>query len=107
MDSCGTTACVAGYAILFSNDPRFSYEKVGDRRNEQVTIRPKSNDFFYDDAGMELLGLTGMDASILFYETNNEQARKALEYLARGEKIDWFDIIEDFNPESYDNMMED
>jgi hypothetical protein len=106
-NSCGTTACVAGYAILFSNDPRFKYEKNVDGRYELVTIKPKSNDVFFDDAGMELLGLASIDASILFYETNNEQARQALEYLARGEQIDWSEIIENFDMDEYVDMLSD
>lgn len=81
---CGTTACVAGYAILFSDDHRFYIDVDGDL----MPIQGKGRVTFAE-AGAQLLGLDAFDQEFLFYNTDNEDARKALGYLARGEEIDW------------------
>lgn len=97
VNACGTTGCVAGYSVLFSNDPRFEYETNETRTGTYVSIQPKlvkfpdylgSNGAWFE-AGKENLGLNEMDAKKLFYKTTNEEAREALGYLARGEKINW------------------
>lgn len=92
---CGTTACVSGYTVLFTNDPRFYLHKVSSLTNEW-TVEEKG-DFGFKEAGREHLGLSDYDASVLFFRTNNEQARKALEFLANGESIDWTTIFEKEN----------
>lgn len=103
VNACGTTGCVAGYSVLFSNDPRFQYETNESRRGTYVSIQPKLGKFpeytgdngAWFQAGKENLGLSEVDAKKLFYRTTNEEAREALGYLARGEKIDWRKVYRD------------
>jgi hypothetical protein len=103
VEACGTTGCVAGYSVLFSNDPRFKYETNESRAGTYVTIQPRLEKFpeytgyngSWFEAGKENLGLSDVDASKLFYHTTNEEARKALAYLARGEKINWVEVKRD------------
>lgn len=103
-NDCGTTACVAGYAILFSNDSRFTYQRrwggyTSAMTDNWVTIKPiDANVCDFHHAGRELLGLSKFDASVLFFNTTNDQARAALEVLVQGDRIDWPSIIEDFDP---------
>lgn len=98
VEACGTTGCVAGYSVLFSNDPRFKFvTNVNVMGHKYITIQPKLDAFdeysgyngSWFEAGKENLGLSEIDAKKLFYRTTNEEAREALGYLARGEKIDW------------------
>lgn len=103
VNACGTTGCVAGYSVLFSNDPRFKFEQTDDIYGDSlVTIKPKF-ELFQDyagcngawyKAGKQNLGLNDHDAEKLFYKTTNEQARVALGFLARGEAIDWREVLE-------------
>lgn len=83
---CGTTACIAGYAILFSDDHRFHIDEDGDL---MPTPEAEVKRVTFAAAGAELLGLDAFDREYLFYNTDNADARKALGYLARGEEIDW------------------
>lgn len=93
LEPCGTSACVAGYAVLFSNDPHFEFEV----ERGYVEISPVDDvdkeELFYD-RGRKLLGLDHEDANSLFYRTSNEEARKALVYLAQGEEIDWDEVYD-------------
>lgn len=103
---CGTTGCVAGYTVLFTNDSRFNLEK--DSWTDEYTIVPSEGTRYasFKDAGREHLGLSEADASVLFFHTTEQQARDALAYLARGEKIDWYSIIENFDPSNVWNEWE-
>lgn len=93
-NACGTTACVAGYAVLFSNDHRFEFIQMD---SNEVTLRPRyisdQGIGTFQGVGAELLGLNSEDAERLFYRTTNEEAKLALGYLARGEEIDWEDVF--------------
>lgn len=96
VNACGTTACVAGYAVLFTDDRRFQFT-TNALGYVHMAVRPEHDDdndigqvFF--EAGKENLGLKEADAVKLFYRTSNDQAKKALTCLARGEQIDWDEI---------------
>lgn len=89
--ACGTTACVSGYAVLFSNDPNFVFKK--NNYSGIVLMYPADDtrdiDELYLERGAALLGLSEADARELFYHTNNAEAKEALKYLAAGQPIDW------------------
>lgn len=71
---CGTTACVAGWAMLLADGfvtRSFAHPAVPEKRAAQ------------------LLGLDWYDTVRLFYTCTNDQAKAALKYLANGEPVDW------------------
>lgn len=70
--SCGTTRCIAGWA--------------------QFIHRGHVDGYVESDA-QHFLRLSYDDADRLFYTLNDAAAVRALEYLARGEPIDW-DAVE-------------
>lgn len=72
---CGTTACVAGWALIFAK----GYLPEGDAWNVM-------------DEAMEALDLAPYDAMRLFHYTTDEQARLAMKFLANGEKIRWGEV---------------
>lgn len=68
---CGTTACVAGWALMF----QLGYLPWG---SWEILVEAQ-----------RLLGLSDYDAVRLFHFTSNEQARLALKFLANGDPVDW------------------
>jgi hypothetical protein len=75
--SCGTTRCVAGWVqsvhgqeVSFTNAESFERGRKG-------------------------LQLSRLDAIRLFHYTDDDEAVAALEYLAKGEEIDWIQIFKD------------
>lgn len=82
---CGATACIAGWAAWIHRAPLEIWITADpEKENEYV-------EFMYY-FGATVLGLNEADAEQLFYRTNNEQAVRALEYIAKGELIDW-DVV--------------
>lgn len=75
VSACGTTACVAGYALLF----QLGYIPIGDA-------------FDVLEEAQHLLDLDDYDAMRLFHYTTKEQARHALKFLANGDPVDWASI---------------
>lgn len=77
---CGTSHCVAGWAI-----------DIHKKLNPNVLLDCDHNDSlgYSGSIGAKLLCLNEEDADILFYRTNNQQALHAMEYLAKGDRIDW------------------
>jgi len=74
-ESCGTQACVAGWALLFSQ---------GFVRRGIPTSSPA-----IAAAAREALGLSVNDAARLFFCVTEDQAKLALKALANGETVDW------------------
>ena len=72
---CGTTACVAGWALLFQR----GYIPIGSPWDVM-------------EEAMELLDLAPYDAMRLFHYTTEEQARLALKFLVNGEQIPWDEV---------------
>ena len=68
---CGTTACVAGWALMF----QLGYLPWG---SWEILVEAQ-----------RLLGLSDYDAVRLFHFTSNEQARLALKFLTNGDPVDW------------------
>lgn len=66
---CGTTHCVGGWA--------------------QALHWNQWSSRFVAERGRQALELDKADAYRLFYSTDNPEALHALEYLAKGEQIDW------------------
>jgi hypothetical protein len=77
---CGTTRCVAGWAIYLHHGD--VYDRTWRDLRGQAT----------DAIAASLLSLSEVDASCLFYGTTNDQAVAALRYLANGEAIDWKEV---------------
>lgn len=75
VSACGTTACVAGWALLF-----------------QLGYIPVGNAFDVLEEAQRLLDLDDYDAIRLFHYTNQSQARHALKFLANGDPVDWVDV---------------
>lgn len=75
VSDCGTTACVAGYALLF----QLGHIPIGDA-------------FDVLEAAQGLLDLADYDAMRLFHYTTKEQARHALKFLANGDPVDWAEV---------------
>lgn len=68
---CGTTRCVAGWAVYLTT-------------GEDLTVGAS-----YMEAGQQLLGLSDLDTHRLFLHASNRGAVRALEFLAKGDPIDW------------------
>lgn len=67
-EKCGTTRCIAGWA-------QYVHEGIVDSHVEAKAA--------------EYLGLNTGDSEALFFTLNEAKAVAALEYVARGEEIDW------------------
>lgn len=74
LDTCETTMCIAGWAAAFTG----SY---------------MDTKWIYFHKGMHALGLTPRDAALLFIHTNNAQAVHAMQFLAKGDDIDWDKVM--------------
>lgn len=57
-DGCGTSACIAGWAVHFATDEEFA----------EVLLRKP---FDVGDAGQYLLGLTDEEAAVIFFGEDN------------------------------------
>lgn len=71
-NACGTTRCVAGWAVHFQNTEQDTYSTccdLGYNGNHEI-------------AGRELLGLTNEEAYELFYMTTDAQAAEQVELYA-------------------------
>jgi len=83
--ACGTKRCVAGWAAHFHG-----YKvRVSKYFHSQQWYSPAGDAVDIEMVGARVLGLRPFDDEELFYETDNAQAVHALEFLARGEDIDW------------------
>lgn len=88
---CGTTLCVAGWAAYMNGYMLTSYEK-----GITTATLPFGPQRQVPDVAQELLGISEMDAYILFHNTNNDEAIMALEQLVNGkDHIEWLDIFGD------------
>jgi len=74
---CGTTRCVAGWAIHFQNPT----QDIGETQRQLGYRR-------YSQAGRDLLGLTKEEAEYLFYN-DNEEAMAMVEHFAENGREDW------------------
>lgn len=83
---CGTTACIAGWAGIFSGICQFEYDPDIDRWYF-IANHPQHHSIAA--VGRKLLGLSYFDAECLFYCKDNGLAVEALRYLANGKDIDW------------------
>lgn len=72
---CGTTACVAGWALMF-----------------QLGYIPTGDAFDVLETAQKLMDLDDYDAMRLFHYTTKEQARHALKSLANGDPVDWASV---------------
>ncbi len=84
--SCGTTRCVAGWAIYETTG--FPLWQIGDEDTTTATRQLAhrlgfASSFDFESIGRELLGLTNVEAGRLFYR-DNETAREAVRLYARG-----------------------
>lgn len=75
VSDCGTTACVAGWALILSSGHL-----------------PAGEAFDILEEAQELLELSDYDAIRLFHYTNNSQACHALKFLANGDPVDWEEV---------------
>lgn len=93
-NDCGTTACIAGWAALLT-DNAFFRKKFEDDESYgwRLVVKPDA-EYSFESLGANLLGMEYDDAWELFYCLDNEQAKAALGYVARGEEIDWYNIRE-------------
>jgi hypothetical protein len=72
---CGTTMCVAGWAGWIHEG-----------------VVPDDDETKLEDRAAEYLGLDWGEADRLFYTMSEDAAVRALEYVARGEKINWLAV---------------
>ncbi len=103
LEDCKTTACVAGYSVLFSDLARWDSHGLFESDGSKLLLKVDENkalEYFgevdevldFEYIASELLDLSESDAYILFYDTSNEQARRALAYIAADKEIDWISI---------------
>lgn len=71
---CGTTRCIAGWVAYI---------------HPELLLAGHSRDFAFPIAGRHGLDITCEDSDRLFWLMNEDKAAYALEYLAKGEPIDW------------------
>ena len=94
-NECGTTRCIAGWAIHFSD--QFEVETreqdcscgCGAPRLRTSPVR-KSDGSVVDwvSAGAEILGIDNVSAEILFHTFDDESAIQKLKMLANGQQIE-------------------
>lgn len=80
-DTCGTTRCVGGWAAFLHPDVFLDSIEEEEGR--------------FTATGMKTLKLCYDEAATLFYDTDNAEAVRALEFLAKGEVIDWRAVYDD------------
>lgn len=119
LEACGTVACAAGWAAILTGNAILVKNPLWTRYRPDDGERPAmetqylihvaahalelipeeyrrpgdTDDFQY--IGQALLGLSGRDREVLFFNTTNDEARKALQHIARGLPIDWLRILSD------------
>ena len=71
-DECGTTRCVAGWAVYFSDD--YFIQKYEWQTSGQPVRVSDGSTVLWSEAGADVLGIDLAQADYLFFETNNEQA---------------------------------
>ena len=77
---CGTTFCVAGWAVHFSDE----YEII-ETGNTGYPVRKRDHvELLWSESGQDILGITEDQANHLFFETNNEEAISYLKDLKNG-----------------------
>lgn len=112
LEACGTVACAAGWAAILtgnatvfealSRDPYSKHRYIIRMTSEALELIPKEyryseeeNMYDFQYLGQHLLGLSERDREILFFCTTNDEARKALQHIARGLPVDWLRILPD------------
>lgn len=81
LDECGTSRCVGGWAAFLHPDVF--------QGNHDMEVGA------FTATGMAALCLSYEEATVLFYDTDNAEAIRALEFLAKGEVIDWRAVYDD------------
>lgn len=101
--SCGTTACIAGWAVQLSGDKLLVREEdlctgweTDETTEVEYCIAGNGRSFLIDDRAQKLLGLTSDETDVLFMCTD----RQAVEYL--GVLISGGDILE-YDEHYYDD----
>lgn len=90
---CGTSACICGWAALINEDAHYEPLFAGSTHDILVLNSGAGDDWI--NYGAKVLGLSVMDADRLFMNTNNEEAKEALKYIAKGDRIPWHEIMGD------------
>lgn len=96
--SCGTTACIAGWAVQLAGDkllveePCYPFNE-GTVFDIDQCVAKNGRVTHIDDRAQKLLGLTGIEADILF-TCDNDEAIEYLDKLIAGEKLD-YDYVDD------------
>lgn len=75
VNECGTSACIAGHAVLVNSEPGEIPFDTLERLAGELDLVPD-----YDQVGATLLGLSFWQAEGLFYHTRSEEAAA---YVAR------------------------
>lgn len=95
-DSCDTSACIAGWAVLHAGyrvtkrDVSFVREDgEGDYWTERIFVKDgkEHKNLCFDVLGQEILGLTGETAGRLFYDFSDEESIAALYSIYTTDKI--------------------
>lgn len=93
---CGTTRCVAGWGIILSYPETKSLDgamrahikklagEMGEGRKPDPYLQ-----YNYLEAGASLLGLSRAEAYTLFYDTRNNVAKDALEFIIDHQEFPW------------------
>ena len=94
VDHCRTTRCVAGWTLSLHG---FSDDFI------------VSNSMIHSSSGVmalaeRLLDINHDDGYVLFLSTNNDEALTAVEWLARGKKLQWQEILSE---RKYQALQED
>lgn len=94
---CGTTRCVAGWAIHFETGGQPLYARLADGLNGiSLPVRKLADRLGelvdFRDLGARLLDIDDGDASILFY-ADNERARQVVDLFAHGYEAEGTDLL--------------
>lgn len=88
---CGTTRCVAGWAIYIATGGQPLYNTDAYRRLCRELGIPGA---LPSELGAALLNLNARDAGILFYDTTNLEARQAVRLAATGDTDGFHALLE-------------
>lgn len=86
VQTCGTTMCIAGYA-LSTFRPKLVKWVVGDRGIKSISGET-SDDRDIDVVAAELLGLDSYEMESLFHDMSNTRALEKLKMVSEGEEFD-------------------
>ena len=93
---CGTTRCVAGWAVHFNVDGGGPSDEVKElARNHGLDFDDFSTASLFEQLGANLLGLSTREARTVFY-LPNDVARALVRLAARGDDVGFENLLDEY-----------